>query len=116
MIVALLLAVQAPAIRTNMFESGNQLYEHCAGPQKNSALEQGICGGYITGVSDAQETIGGTIPAAHIVCVPQEVTVAQEMAIVTRYLEDHPEKRHYSAASLVLSALLVSFPCKLPSR
>jgi hypothetical protein len=34
--------------------------------------------------------------------------------LVTKYLREHPEERHYTAQSDVLAALAEAFPCKRP--
>jgi hypothetical protein len=46
------------------------------------------------------------------VCIPSEATLAQVRDVVIRYLQEHPEERHYAASSLSLRALVLAFPCK----
>jgi hypothetical protein len=58
--------------------------------------------GYVLGAADA--SVG-------LACLPANVTQGQITDIVLKYLGDHPDRRHYRAASLVREALLESFPC-----
>jgi len=44
-------------------------------------------------------------------CVPKNVTISQTKDVVTRWLANNPERRHYSADSLVAWALAEGFPC-----
>jgi hypothetical protein len=45
------------------------------------------------------------------VCPPQESNGAQILAIVEKYMKDHPEVWHYRAQPLIAAALRESFPC-----
>lgn len=45
------------------------------------------------------------------ICTPDGVTATQKKDIVVRYLQVHPEERHYNAASTVWAAFKVAFPC-----
>jgi hypothetical protein len=40
------------------------------------------------------------------------VTAHQELAVVIKYLRDHPDTWHYSGASDIGVALAMAFPCK----
>jgi Rap1a immunity proteins len=79
------------------FVDGNQLYERCNKPDD-------FCAGYVAAVSDA---LG---PDQHV-CIPNAVTVKQAADVITNYLRDHPEQRHYAAWGLGLLALRLAFPC-----
>lgn len=59
--------------------------------------------GYITGVADALGTS---------VCLPDNVTIAQLGAVVTKYLNEHPDQWHLTGSHLIESALRTIFPCK----
>ena len=82
--------------------NGNELYEFCQKP--DSSVMRGVCGGYVTGVSDALRASGSF-------CWPQGGTRGQVIDVVTIYLRDHPEKRHLLAFDLVSAALMEKFPC-----
>ena len=98
---------QVPLL-SKMFVSGNELYSYC---QSASSVDQGICTGYIGGVVDSQITVLTALKLHNPVCGPQNVTTGEMKDIVLRSLREHPEERHYTAASLVLGALAEAFPC-----
>ena len=59
--------------------------------------------GYVAGISDSY--FSGSK------CTDQNIKLAQPLAIVTKYLNDHPEKLSLPAATLVKAALREAFPC-----
>ena len=83
------------------FVTGNQLYEDCTREKTQ------ICLGYIVGVVDGYLALR-TNP---VICIPAKVTMGQINDIAVTYLTDHPEKRQYTADSLVLASLIQAFPC-----
>ena len=99
MLIPLLLAV-TPA---TFFGTGNDLQtcNQISGPD-----EERICLAYTKGVLD-----GVLLYAKTALCIPQGVTLSQILDIVKLELRDHPESRHYTAASLVVVALAKAFPC-----
>ena len=64
--------------------------------------------GYVTGVAD---TLNGIA-----VCLGHDTTVRQVTAIVTEYMNAHPEEWTHPAAILVSKALQQAFPCGGKSR
>jgi hypothetical protein len=88
------------------FYSGNLLWSHCT---SNSAYEVGLCRGYVAGIADVMAL--GTAIFGFRACLPQHVTTDQTQDVVKRLLEQHPEGRHYTAASLAAQALALAFPC-----
>ena len=42
---------------------------------------------------------------------PRNITAGQAQDVVKRYLENNPEKRHFSADSLVINAVAQVWPC-----
>ena len=89
------------------FYSGNDLWSHCS---DKSAFSSGLCLGYVNGIADAMMTGSGIL--GRRACLPLPVTTEQAQAVVTRYLEQHPEARHHPAASSAAAALEEAFPCK----
>ena len=77
------------------FVDGNKLFSDCEGQSGGGDSAWGVCVGYVMGAADASETI----------CLPNGVTVGQVRDVVTMYLRNHPERRHYAASSLVETAL-----------
>ena len=57
--------------------------------------------------------IGGIIEAYTFTsfCQPNGVTRGQQFAIVTKYLNDNPEKLHLPARDLIIEAINQAFPC-----
>ena len=60
--------------------------------------------GYVTAVYDSSANL--------IIKDTEGVTVQQLCDIAGKYLDDHPEKRHESAFTLILAALRDAFPLK----
>jgi hypothetical protein len=90
------------------FYSGNDLHGYCSVDRGNLHYAQymGICQGFVAGVVDSSLR-----PLSFRVCVPAGVTLQQTADVVTNYLRDHPEERHYTAQSLVVFALQQAWPC-----
>ena len=87
-----------------IFLSGNKLLEICR--SKSAA-----CSGYVMGALD-QDLLATT--AQHEkprFCWPPNVTSTQVADLVTLFLENNPDQRHYSAASTVLVVTMKAFPC-----
>lgn len=64
---------------------------------------------YSAAISDALST--ATISGFRA-CVAYGTTIEQISDIVINYLKQHPERRQFSANSLVASALSKAFPCQ----
>ena len=108
-LIGLLLA-HAPALAA--FYSGNDLVALMremdranAGGSEVSFVKAREYGAYIVGVFDAVE---------FRLDVPDNVTKGQVIAIVSKYLKNHPEEWSYSGVSLVIKALTEAFPSKKP--
>ena len=63
-----------------------------------------ICSSFVIGV--AQAGISN-----RIICTPENVTNGQALAVVTKYMNDHPENLHVGASDLVVASLMEAFPC-----
>jgi hypothetical protein len=102
---ALLLPMTAQAAPS--FFTGNTLHSACSVAVGQSAANQmiyGECRGYIIGVSDAFLT-------KHDECAPSTVNTNQLIDLVSDYLEEFPQDRHYSAASIIEGVLEMTFDC-----
>jgi hypothetical protein len=87
---------------------GNQLFTL----YQSSTADRVACALYVQGVVDALRSI--PLP---LVCARDDLTTRQLTDTVVQYLRDHPEQRHYSAASLVTGVAVKLFPCKeVPKR
>jgi hypothetical protein len=52
-----------------------------------------------------------TLAGSHAICLSKAVKQTQVADVVENWLDAHPEDRHYSANSLITSALVEKFPC-----
>jgi hypothetical protein len=88
------------------FDSGNSLHNACSGSE--GEYGKAYCMGYSVGVADIMvyTTLDGWKA-----CIPEGATRGQVMDIVTRWLANNPQKRHYNASGLVAQALEEAFPC-----
>ena len=101
LIVGLVLGFCQPALA---YKSGNELLSQCS--NRNNLFELGQCYGFIEGTLETGND-------GKAFCIPSHgVTHGQIYDIVTRYLEAHPEQLRVFAATLVLVAVGISFPCK----
>jgi hypothetical protein len=46
------------------------------------------------------------------VCIPKAATMGQRVAVVVKYIDEHPEDLHLEFWSLAREALRASWPCK----
>jgi len=86
------------------FYDGNQLWNQCNNIPASYAYM--VCVGYIVGVADVLVNEN-----SNNVCLPSNATQAQVADVVTKYLRDYPERRHFLAYSTVAVALADAFPC-----
>jgi hypothetical protein len=93
----------AADVLTPAFESGSSLLSECEEP-----VMEFVCIGYVTAVFDTSK---GKTWEGYRYCTPPNVTPGQLQKIVIKHLNEHPEKLHKSASSLVQEALFEAFPC-----
>ena len=86
---------------SSSYLTGNKLYE------EYNSQDYSLCLGYVMGVSDA---LNARKP--NLFCAPVNIKANQELAVVVKYLRDHPETWHYSAWTDIGVALALAFPCK----
>jgi hypothetical protein len=102
--------------------TGEQLQTKCSTikrdiEDKTSTWTDGFCLGYISGILDSQSLwdylvhVGKDYPQTHY-CLPDEATNSQVVQVVLKFLNDHPERLHEPANTLILEALHNAFPCK----
>jgi len=105
-VIMFLLLVLYSGVTVPDYLDGNKLLSQC---ESKINAAKGTCLGYITGVADASH--GRTLADAYY-CKPKKVSVGQLNKIVTKYLNNNPEKLHLAAFPLVQLALLEAFPCE----
>jgi hypothetical protein len=92
--------------------TGNDWKDYCSAGEPTP--KYAMCVGYLSGSLDGirlMQKATGTI----ILCEPPNgVTIAQWVAIITKYLNEHPEQLHFAASSLVPKIVNGAFPCKSP--
>jgi Rap1a immunity proteins len=104
--------------------TGNDLIEACGGA---SGEQQGFCVGYIMGVTEGirlgvgtpfmiegtktSEEINEISNSLLMYCAFPEVTAAQNIAVVKKFLNDNPEKLHFPARGLLLQAFQDAYKC-----
>lgn len=102
---ALAAAVLASSPSSAGFQNGNDLYSSC-----ENRVDQ-FCIGYVMAIADV---LGADNPVnGYRACFRSGVTGRQIIDIVTKYLRQKPDERHYNAAGLVADALQSAFPCPL---
>ena len=103
--VLMLLAI-TPARAT---VTGNDLKQDCDAPDASPGAM--YCLAYETGVLDAIRGLD-SVSAHPQLCTPAGVTGEQLLAMLRKYLADHPERLHYLASSLIEDMYAESFGCK----
>jgi len=83
---------------------GNELKEFMD-YKDSTRFQSGFAQGFVMGLSIGLSGIG-------YFCPPPGSIQGQGYDVVKKYLEDHPENRHESAAVLAMDALRQSFPCE----
>ena len=125
-IVALVILAgpQVHAKSSNYVFTGKDMYESCThaltGLDKAGEYDDhrfGVCAGYIAGIIDFH-TVMTTVQSlpVDVFCLPQNISTAQVIRDVARYLENNPEKHQDLAAYLVTLALREAYPCQEDSR
>jgi len=90
---------------------GTNLLEHCE-------TDDSFCFGFVTGAAIGIHVGSGMygMKIRDVVwCVPEGadgISASQHVAVVQKYLRDHPEKLHRPAEELVAEALNQAFPCR----
>lgn len=83
--------------------SGNTINEWMESEAKGQRYSTSLLLGYVAGVVDATDTI--------LFCLPSGVTAGQSVAIVKKYVKEHPEHWNSSGSAIVATALSGAFPC-----
>jgi len=115
MVVLLFSFNQARA--ASVFASGSDLLGQCEANLSETKSDINIatgmlCSGYVQGISDAHESFVSAGVLEGVFCIRRGVNVGQLVRIVTKHLQEHPEKLHMGASGSVLSALRAAFPCE----
>lgn len=99
------------AFSEQSFETGSSILGYCSTNEndKSYTFELARCVSYISAIDDVgsceQDVQGFNWQS------PSNVTRRQILKVVTKWLNDHPEKLHFAAPGLVAAALSEAFPC-----
>jgi hypothetical protein len=94
--------------------TGSDVYRGCvllaypptSPPPSGDILVQGYCAGAVSAVALTSPNV----------CPPSGWITGQAVAVVLRFLNMHPERRHESFFALALEALVREWPCKKPQQ
>jgi hypothetical protein len=117
-VIALILLSVSAMAQNKSADDGNALLRGCNvelrphGPFTLVETSQsGYCRGLIKGIYDVF-----LLYEPGIVCAPDQVTLRQNVRIVVKYLNDHPEELHIQDSLLVIRALSKAYPCKRETK
>jgi hypothetical protein len=91
------------------------LHEYCnlvsrdkATLSNEEATHEAICLFYVSGIVDGYQLGESSLK----ICTPDKVSLGELALIVSKYLNEHPEKLHNPPQYLVVDAIYTAFPCK----
>ena len=95
------------------FLTGTNLQSECLVTKAEITYFQAnaSCLSYIEGVADSTACDNGGVVAGYSWKPEQNITAGQLQKVVVNWLNNHPEKLHLAAQSLVAYALAEAFPC-----
>ena len=103
-IAVMLLSAQSKA----NFLTGSELLEMC---ESSNVSEQNVCAGFVIAIHDYHNTMVYKTTFPPFFCTPDGGRSSQLVKVVTKYLNEHPERLHEAASELAHDALFVTFPC-----
>jgi len=112
MVVLLFSFNQAIARTADVYYDGNKLLGSCESyiSKIGIAAKGNVCFGYVIGIADADTTLIYEDIRSNR-CIPFKVGGNQLVRVVTKYLQEHPDRLHMAAPVLVSDALSEAFPC-----
>ena len=107
--VALVLALVSLPAKAGPVLTGAALLGLCEG----NIAQQAQCDGYLRGVSNTLDFIGGAVPAAGVAagCVPQGTPALKLRGVMIRMLHRPEIHKTAPAASLAMTAFSAAFRC-----
>ena len=90
------------------FKTGGEVLQTC---EDESDIMIVSCIDYLMGVADTFSLVMKTSHVAKVICIPPKVNGGQLSKVVVKYLNEHPEDLHYTAAGEVFYAYREAFPC-----
>ena len=95
---------------------GNQLLPECQALVRSmdnegvNTFDTGHCFGVVQGVADMLAFFKDS--RSKKTCIPTTVSYGQDVRIVTKYMQDHPENLNIAQTVLITIALDDAYPCK----
>jgi hypothetical protein len=111
---ALTLSVLIASVGQCQSDTGNDIRESCQitvrGPKGEGVelTEATYCLGFVTAIL----FVGRHLDEQSSFCAPVGVTVQQAVNVFLKYLNENPDKTHYSAESLAVASFRQAWPCK----
>ena len=94
-------------LTTNTFVTGNYLWMQCTGDD----IGQAYCLGYVVAIADTLSAPGNTGLDGWHACLRPKQIAGHLKEVVTQFLQNHPDQRHFAATSLIAEAYSIAFPC-----
>lgn len=94
------------------FANGNKLLQFCESKDSSDGM---WCVGYISAAASAAQSEWLLRDSGVRICLPQTVNLKQLIDMAVKYLNDHPERRHYDAFALVVASWS-SFTCSTNAK
>jgi len=100
-----------PASATNLdpLKTGNGLFETCKG--REGTPQALACVSYIAGAADLIPATTEVDGGKRLYCPPAHTTNGQYRDVVVKFLSENPQHRHRPSSSIIISALMIAFPC-----
>jgi hypothetical protein len=92
-----------------IYRSGSDLLEGCRDLVANRETAPGV---YCLATVIATRNLAQYLMESMRSCPPTETTNGQVVRLVTKYMEDHPERLHEPHQAVILLALRETYPCK----
>jgi hypothetical protein len=105
-------STQATNAQATSTITGMQLQQWCSDPKPNG-LDGLQCAsfmlGFINGMNEADLLLD---KAQKVFCLPDGLTAGQAILITNKFMGEHPEDLHRSAAAIIGRALYIAYACK----
>ena len=109
LLIAMMIASGTSA-NSGAWLTGDELLSACS--DKKNDYKQGLCVGYVLGAADGTTIWQLWKDLSSNICVPGDVEVGEVVDAVIAHLEDNPRDLHFDASSVVLNALIATYPCR----
>ena len=107
-VVGLLLAHSAYAMKGEEFarllDAWNRV-NATKHPTRADELGASVFTGYVRGVEDSLQGFR--------FCIPPKASSSQQVGLITKYVQRHPEELHNAATTLIVQALQPAYPCQV---